>query len=132
LIYVGDINYSIFIFNRSLELIDKIDIGFQPFALAEYGDKIFVGTLNGKILQIQNKIVISTYTTICNYITSLLIDNDGYMIIACNSPNAAYIYHINGTYTGNKITTSGSPFFVNFDTKERLIITSGTQIDIFF
>ena len=133
LIYVAAQNLSsIFIFNRSIALIEKIGIGYKPFALAEYGNKLFVGTKNGTILVIYNKTVINTYISICSSINSLLIDNDGYIIIACNSPNAAYIYHINGTYTGNKITTSVAPYFVNFDTKGRLIISSNTQIDIYY
>ena len=58
--------------------------------------------MNGTILQIQNKIVTNTYITLCiSTVTSLLIDYYGYMIITCASPNALYIYHTNGTYTGN-------------------------------
>jgi hypothetical protein len=135
LIYVAEQNFcSISIFNRSLELIEKIDIGYKPFALAEYGNKLFVGTRNGTVLVIYNKTVINTYITNCNFITSLLIDNDGYIIIACNSPNAAYIYHTNGTNTGKNIgtTTSVVPFYINFDTKGRLIISSSSQIDIYY
>ena len=72
-----------------------IEIGYQPFALAEYGDKLFVGTRNGTILVIQNKIVISTFSTNCNSrVTSLLIDNYGHMMITCFSPKAVYIYII--------------------------------------
>jgi hypothetical protein len=133
LIYVaGQISNSIFIFNRNVSLIEKVDIGYKPFALAEYGNKLFVGPKNGIILVIYNKTVINTYITTCNFITSLLIDNDGYIIIACNSPNAAFIYHTNGTNTGKELKTYDIPFYINFDTKGRLIIISATQIDIYY
>jgi hypothetical protein len=63
-----------------------------------------------------------------------MIDNDGYIIIVCNSSNAAYIYHTNGTNTGKNIgtTTSVVPFYINFDTRGRLIISSANQIDIYY
>jgi hypothetical protein len=133
LIYVADKNASsLWIFNRSLALIETIYIGYQPFALAEYGDKLFVGTVNYTILVIQNKIVIKTFSTICNSTTSLLIDNDGYMMITCSSPSVDFIYQTNETYTGKNITTYDVPFFINFDTKGRLIISAATQIDIYY
>ncbi len=133
LIYVADftINYNIVVFNRNLTFIEKVKVGYKPYALADYDDKLFVGTMNGTILVIQNKTVINIYITLCySTITSLLIDNEGYMIVTCVSPNAAYIYHTNGTYTGKKITTYGNPQFINFDTKGRLIISSYGQINI--
>jgi hypothetical protein len=134
LIYVADftIFYCISVFNRNLTLIESINIGNKPYGLADYDDKLFVGTMNGTILVIQNKIVINTYSTICNYITSLLVDNDGYIIIACVSPQSAYIYHTNGTNTGKKITTYGNPQFINFDSKGRLIISSTGQFNIYY
>jgi hypothetical protein len=133
LIYVAAQNLSsIFIFNRSIALIEKIGIGYKPFALAEYGNKLFVGTKNGTILVIYNKTVINTYISICSSINSLLIDNDGYIIIACFSPQGAHIYHTNGTYTGKNITTYSNPQFINFDTKGRLIINCSNQINIYY
>ena len=54
------------------------------------------------------------------------------MMITCASPNAVYIYHTNGTYTGKNITTYNSPMFINFDTKGRLIIICDSQINILY
>jgi DNA-binding beta-propeller fold protein YncE len=134
LIYVADFTtyYCISVFNRNLTFIESINIGYKPYGLADYDEKLFVGTMNGTILVIQNKIVIKTFSTICNAISSLLIDNDGYMIIACYSPNAAYIYHTNGTNTGKQIKTGGVPMFINFDSKGRLIISSTSRINIYY
>jgi DNA-binding beta-propeller fold protein YncE len=133
LIYVADFTTfnCISVFNRNLTFIEKINVGYKPHALTDYDEKLFVGTMNGTILVIQNKTVINIYNTPCNStITSLLIDTEGYMIVTCVSPNASFIYHTNGTNTGKKITTYGNPQFINFDTKGRLIISSYGQLNI--
>jgi hypothetical protein len=134
LIYVGtQENQRIDIFNRYLTLIGNINIpGYRPYSIAEYDNKMFVGTMEGSILVIENGVIIRNLTTVCGFIPSIMIDTYGNLLILSHSKSSVYLYHKNGSNFGTVISTSSSPWFINFDSKGRLIITSEKDIKIYY
>jgi hypothetical protein len=134
LIYAGtEGKQGIDIINRDLTLVGNISTtGYSPFSIAEYDNKMYVGTIEGSILVIENGIIIRNFTTICGMISSILIDTYGNMLVLSLYGNLVYLYHTNGTNLGKTISTPGSPSFINFDSKGRLIITSFSDIKIYY
>jgi hypothetical protein len=135
LIYVDADNLKIFVFNRNLGLLSSLDtIGYNPYAIIGYNGKLVVGTTNGIILIVENGAVTTILVTVCSFISSLLIDDDGYMFVLCRYPNQLCAYHINGTYFGNVSTTFATDdlTFISFESKGHLIIISFSQINIYF
>jgi hypothetical protein len=132
-IYVAAYNSEfIFIFNRGLALLQTLSTsGNRPFALAGYQNKIYVGTMNHTILVLQNRTIVSTLNTICEIITSLLIDDYGTMLVLCRSPIMLYVYNVNGTMIGF-YPVSGDVTYMNFDSKGRFIINSYYQLNIYY
>ena len=134
LIYVADIiQLRILILDRNLSFVNAIDtIGYTPYGLAIYDDKLYVGTTSGSILVIQDGIIIKNFITTCGSIAKLLIDGYGYMLVLCQSPSYVYLFHTNGTDLKNGITTSYNPLELNFDSEGRLVITSSGEINIYY
>ncbi len=84
---------------------------------------MYVCTLEGSILVIENGAIIRSFTTVCLSISSIMIDSYGYMLVLSHSKSFGYLYHTNGSNFGTAIATSSSRWFINFDSKGRLIIT---------
>ncbi len=127
------IDNSIIMLDRNLTFLDSINITVNiPFSLNGYDGKLFVGTTGGKILAIQNKTIIISINTLCGAtVSSLLIDDFGYMVVLCYRNLNSYIYHTNGSLIGD-FTKFDNTLNVNFDTKGRLIINSDTHFDIYY
>ncbi len=133
LIYAGTQSKRIDIFNRDLTLVGNISTpGYGPQSIAGYDNKMYVGTMESTILVIENGVIIRSFTTVCSFITSILIDVYGNMLVLSSINTFVYLYHTNGTYLGKTMSTSSSPWFINFDSKERLIITSQYDIKIYY
>jgi hypothetical protein len=83
LIYVGTLRTEkIDIFNCNLELVGIIRTpGNNPYTIAEYDNKLFVGTYGGNILVIENGIITQNFTTVCSNIYSIMLDSYGYMLV---------------------------------------------------
>jgi hypothetical protein len=135
LIYVGisAANQTIDIFDRNLTLIGNINTrGYNPYSIAEYDRKMYVGTLEGSILVIENGAIIHSFTTVCLSISSIMIDSYGYMLVLSRYSNFVYLYHTNGTNLGKEISTLNESWFINFDSNGRLIKTSKYEINIYY
>ena len=56
------------------------------------------------------------------------------MLILCDT--SVYVYHTNGTNTGIKMSVctnlGGQAYYMNFDSKDRLIITCQSGISIYY
>ena len=116
-------------------MLDSISTGSCiPFGLNEYKNELFVGTMTGQILVIQNKTITKVYNTLCSgdRTTSFLFDNNGYMSVQCAGGTASHIYHINGTYMNISLPTATSNFGMKIDSKGRLIATSANELNIFY
>ena len=134
-IYVASyLKYLIDVFDLNLNLVDSINIStYQPWSIQGYKNYIYVGTSTGHLIVIENKVIIQT-VTVCNVaqLTSIQIDNFGYMALSCYNDNKAYLYYSsNVSYTGMSLTYSVNPYLTNFDSNGRFIVTSTSQIDIY-
>jgi hypothetical protein len=134
LIYVGISNIQeIYLFDRNLTKLRTISTpGYATLAIAEFDNKMFVGTEQSRILVIENEIITRNFITNCTSIKSILVDNSGYILILGTPFDYVNVYHTNGTNTGKGIPTSSSQHFINFDSKGRLIMTSQNEINIYY
>ncbi len=63
----------------------------------------------------------------------VLFDNNNQMIVSCRESDI-YIYNVDGTYTGLKVAAcnGNSKYFVNFDSKDRLVFICLDRVEIFY
>ncbi len=121
------------IFDRNLIYITNIPIPTMPYSFGEYEGKMFVGTSTGQIIVINNYQIIKTYITGCtSYISSFIIDPEGYLLYFCYNNYGVYLYHTNGTDMGKSIKTSTSSENIRIDSKGRLIVSSPDGINIYY
>ena len=93
---------------------------------------MYVCTLEGSILVIENGAIIRSFTTVFGNINSIMVDTYGNMLVLSRTNSAVYLYHTNGTNLGTPLSTSSSPTFISFDSKGRLIIVSQDDIKIYY
>jgi hypothetical protein len=93
---------------------------------------MFVGTIEGIILVMENDVIIRNFTTVCGFISSMMIDTYGNMLVLSFSNSFVYLYHTNGSNLGNSVSTSAHPTFMNFDLNGRLVITSWSDFEIYY
>ena len=98
---------------------------------------LYVGTDNGSVLVIVNKVVIQTMQ-FCSQeepnnklITSILFDDYGYIAPVCLRSNILHLYNVNGTFTGMNFIAPDYLTSSNFDAKGRFVLTSLYQISIY-
>ena len=138
MLYAANNNNSrIDIFNKNLSYA-ILSTTFKPFFIAQYNDMIAVSEKSdtGNINFFKNNILTSTISTSCpKIITSILFDNYDHMIVLCNSnPSYLYVYHTNGTFTGTAfpICANSNPKFINFDSKDRLVVICDKYITLYY
>ena len=124
------------IFNTDLSIMQSIDTNFKPWFISQYNDMIAVSeeSYTGNINFLKNNISTSNMPTSCrDRISSMLFDNYDHMIVLCYNPSYLYVYHTNGTFTGTsfRVCSSSNPLFINFDSKDRLVVVCLTKIEIY-
>jgi hypothetical protein len=150
-IYVADFNnWKINIYDQSLNYISQFSSN-SPFFMAENNGKIYRYEIRFNILfnlfyflikscdysgsnidVYQNQALIQKITTQCtSRPTSILFDNHGFMFVLCESPAFIYLYDTNGIYTGLSLATCSKAFYMQFDSKDRLVVTCYLSIDIY-
>jgi hypothetical protein len=141
LIYVSRVDTNIFdkikLFNRDLNLISILNITYTPWYMTGYNETLVVADQNTQNIHFQqNNTKIKTISTVCNKrINSILFDNYNHILVLCESPANMYIYHLNGSYTGLYMSTCGTntdSWFVNFDSKDRLVVMCQNRIEIYY
>ena len=138
MLYAANTNiYRIHIFNKNLSLMGSISTSFKPFSIAQCNDMIAVSeeSVTGKINFFKNNILTTNISISCSRsITSMIVDNYDHMIILCYSPSYLYIHHTNGTFTGTAfpICSNSNPMFINFDSKDRLVVVCRSSIEIYY
>jgi hypothetical protein len=125
------------IFDKDLNLNNTLNTAYIPFFITGYKDKMIVTDTNGNIYFYQNDSIIQTVQTQCtdSRIYSVLFDNYNHMLILCPTQSYMYIYHLNGSYTGLNMSTCGTntnSWFVNFDSKDRLVVLCDNLIEIYY
>ena len=73
LLYIVALNLNLIqLFNFALTLNDSISTGlFLPYAIASYNNYLYIGTANGSILIIENKIIINSFNGCAGNIVGL-------------------------------------------------------------
>ena len=134
-IYVaGQLSQTIDVFDLNLTLVDSISTStYNPFALQGYKNYIYVGTVSGLILVIENKVILITVKACGDiFLTSILIDHFGFMALSCFYDQKAYLYYsLNVSYTGISMALAVNPHSINFDSNGYFIVISPSQIDIY-
>jgi hypothetical protein len=120
------------IFDRNLTFIDSVNTTYSPFSVYGHGGKMFVGTVNGKILIIQNRTITKSYSGLCGggYVLSILVDYFSYMAFTCHD-GAVYTYHTNGSFIFSYIFGKGR-LFIKIDFNGHLIVNSLDQTKIYY
>jgi hypothetical protein len=132
LIYVAPRAHTYFqVFNLNLTLNYTVNVSpNSPRSFTEYKNELYVGTTNGLVLVVVNKMVIRSFTGCSGGIalSACVTDNSGLMTISCIF---ADLYYSNSTFA-NKSLAISSPSYVGFDSKSRFVLLSGNQIVIFY
>ena len=102
-----------------------------------YNGMMIVADLNNQnVYFYQNNSIIQTVTTQCSgRVNSILFDNYNHMLVLCDTSRFMYVHHLNGSYAGLSISTcirSSNRWFLNFDSKDCLVITCDSQIEIYY
>ena len=120
---------AIRIFDLNLNLLNFIQLNFNPHGISVYNSQIFVSAwATNQVYVFENGMMTNIITTNCasGAITALWIDAFGYMAIPCCSDGIVYLYYINGLYM-DKFISVPNPFSAMIDSKGRLIINSVTD-----
>ena len=104
---------------------------YSPNNIRDFNGSLYISTTNKKILVFKNEIIINTFNTLRDSITSLAIDSFG--VLAVVYSNYIHLYSINGTYLNFTWTSplAMSLTSIGFDAFENLIVTSINGIHIF-
>ena len=138
LIYVSSCGATIInVFDQDLNLNKSVTTNYIPGFITGYnGMMVVAGYNNPNITFYQNNSIIQTVTTQCSgRVNSILFDNYNHMLVLCGTSRFMYVHHLNGSYTGLSMSTcvsSSDSTFVNFDSKDRLVITCQNQTEIYY
>ncbi len=125
---------SISVYDKDLNFIRTISTNYSPWFITEYNGQMVVTEINsGNIYFHQSESLFRTVSTSCNFITSVLFDNNNQMIVSCVNSNI-YIYNVDGTYTGLQVTACNGyyKYFVNFDSQDRLVVICYYRVEIYY
>ena len=127
--------YEIRVFNLDLTLIRRFSTSsHEPWSITESSNKLYVGTRRGIIFVYQNEIIIKQFNGCDENIaglSSLLFDQNGYMVSSCSKTNNLYLFSPNGSFTGKSLITPIDSEYIGFDSKGRFIQISENQISIY-
>ena len=129
--------YRIDIFDKNLSYSNNISTSFHPWFVAQYNDMIAVseyGSTGNIYFFKNNNLTSNIYTSCYNPINSMLFDSYDNVLVLCTNPSYLYVHHTNGTFTGTAFPVcSGSyPAFINFDSKDRLVVVCRYSIEIYY
>jgi hypothetical protein len=133
-IYVASEGYTYFqVLILSFNLKYNVSVSPKtPRSFAEYNKELYVGTSQGLIDVIVNKVVVRSFTGCAGkLISSIVSDACGYIALSCESKNSVYLYYYNGTITSKSLATGTSPEYIAFDSKKYFVELSGTEIRIY-
>ena len=137
LLYVAAFdNKAIYLFDLKLNLVESINLSMYqyPYSIQGFNNHLYVGTFNGVVLVISNKMIIKTFNGCngcSNYITSITFDRFGFIGISSGNRNG-YLHYPNGTLTEKVLTVDHDIQYMRFDSKNRLVVLTREKISIFF
>ena len=108
--------------------IDYIDVTpYTPDSIALLNGELLVGHDSNGIIRIKNKNVTQTVSSLCltdDWISSILIYQNQYILHTCYSDKRIQIYNLNLISTGKYLNTSGNPRSIYSDDGNRLLVAS--------
>ena len=124
----------IHVFDLNLRFSHNISTSpYKPWSITEYNNQMYIGTDNGRVLFVQNEVILNTFNG-CGgnnaILYSILIDECGYVATSCGN-NKLYLNFANGTSTGRTISTPMYPYYIGFDSKGHFIQISYRHIAIY-
>lgn len=143
-IYFNSFNryiYVAWVFDQSVMELDEnltlnriLPTDYKPSFITGYNGQMVVGDNdNGNVYFYQNYSITQTISTLCiDRVSSILFDAYNHMLVLCENNNYLYIHHLNGSFTGISISTCFFSFSINFDSKDRLVVTCMNQINIYY
>ena len=122
---------GLFIFDNNLTLIRTVSFGASGTnAIYEYDNRVYVATKNGHVFVLENEIVVFNFSTHCNSIDSILIDQYNCLTTLCS--NIVYNYYLNGSFTGvYKNLSYPQLSYMDFDINGDLIFSGLNGLYIF-
>jgi hypothetical protein len=124
-------NLSIHVFDLNLNLINTISLSNEPFAITGFNNRMYVGCVSNPTLVIENQQIINTFDG-CDFVTSIIFDQSGYMATSCYGERKLYLYDNNLSYTGKSISIDDGALTIAFDSKGRFVVVSSNQISIYY
>jgi hypothetical protein len=135
LIYVASTAYTylnVFDFNLTLKYNVSVSPS-KPYSISECNNELYVGTKDGIVLVLVNKVIIRNFTGCsASPLNNIVSNNFGFMAINCELNNKINSYYSNGTYAGTSITTPSTPMYVGFDFEGQFVLISKSQISIYY
>jgi hypothetical protein len=133
-IYAASERFTYFqVFDLSLNLKYNVSVSPKtPRSFGEYNKELYVGTTQGLIDVIVNKVVVRSFTACVGKISSIISDACGYISMSCESENSVYLYYYNGTKTSKRLATRKLQEYIAFDSKNNFIQLLATQINIYY
>ena len=132
---IDDCTKLIYIYGLNLESLGTIALAKAPYSIEFFNGNVYIGTKNGAIMIMTNGVVVKTLTGLCqtagSSLSSLLIDNEGFMAFGCIEDFTVYFYHSNGTYLNKSFPINGEAHLVEFDDYGRLIVSHVTPAELF-
>lgn len=128
----GDYIYT---FNPNLVLQSSVLAPNSVRSIGVFNNKYYIGTTFRYTVVIDNNIITNRYNNTCLgsfWITSVIFDQNGYMLVSCRDEKKLYLHHANGTYIGVSLQTTIKPLSAEFDTKGRLVVVGFGGIEIFY
>jgi hypothetical protein len=114
----------------------------NPSSFARYNNALYVGTIQGSVcvllympgMSYQLYNVIYSFTVCFNtlIITSLVMDNCGFLAVNCREDNAVYLYYPNGTFLNYALATPSAPRYIGFDSNGYFVQISKLSISLYY
>jgi hypothetical protein len=134
LVVTGFQSNQILFFDRNLTLLNSVSTNtYNPYGINGFKNELFVGTTTGVILVLENSVITKIYNIMCSgIIDSLIIDNVGFMAAACYGNSFAILYHTNGTNLNFSKQTVSPLQEIKIDSRERLLINSNHELNLYY
>ena len=127
-------NQRIDVYDRNLSLIKTISVtGHYPKSIMGYKTTLYIGTLAGHVLVIENDRIMSSFK-VCTgyYVYNIHIDTNGNIAVSCYMDQLIKLYTVSGLNLDLSKRITYPPTFFDIDSKGRLVVLTSNEIGIYF
>lgn len=124
-------NRSILTFDKNLNLIEVIQLNYVFHGINAYFNDFILSDSAGRIIVLRNKVVINTFQTLCtSTVTQIYVNKNGLITVPCFGNQTLFLYHVNGSYMGKKVSVPDSPIFLSCDLNGNIAVVAFSNIYI--